>query len=168
MAGLYPSNPVEGALADEVLDSVEDLIGVTIPALFGAKDEDDKKAKCAELVKEGGAVRYWLDKFVNRLEENEKRGNKNGFFVGDTITIADLKAYSSFSGVETRFPGGDSKTGLLSDEKYKPILKFIEAVSSNEKVKAFKEQFEKNMAAFKEKPDQPVFKYAGKTVPGSL
>ena len=35
---------------------------------------------------------YSLAMFEAYLEENEKRGYKNGFFVGDEMTIADFKA----------------------------------------------------------------------------
>jgi len=36
-----------------------------------------------------------MEKFELRLMENEKRGNKGGYFVGDSMTIADLKFYTA-------------------------------------------------------------------------
>merc|ERR1712130_694507 len=44
-----------------------------------------------------GALTYLLNKMVLRLDENEKRGNKNGYFVGDSLTIADLAVLGSCS-----------------------------------------------------------------------
>lgn len=163
IAGIYPDDAVQRALMDEVVDSVEDLFAAALPAFFRAKDEEDKKTKCAEVCKEGGVLRYWLDKFLARIEENEKRGNKNGLFVGDELSIADLK----FCGVATyiygMMPGGKA---VLDEDKYKPLLKIFESVKSNDKIKAFNEQLKKNIGAYKEKPENNVFKYNGKSVPG--
>ena len=38
---------------------------------------------------------YSIDKFEAYLVENEKRGYKNGFFVGDEMTTADCRACDS-------------------------------------------------------------------------
>ena len=163
LAGIYPDDPVQRALADEVVDSVEDTFNAILPSVFRIKDQEEKKKKCAELCKEGGVLRYWLDRFLDRIEENAKRGNKNGLFVGDELSIADLK----FCGIGTYIygmtPGGKD---VMNGDKYKPLLKIFESVKNNEKIKAFNEQLQKNIAAYKEKPENNVFKYAGKTVPG--
>ena len=57
---------------------------------------------------------------------------------------------------------------IMESDKFKPLLKIIEAVNRNDKIKAFEEQFKKNQAAFKEKPEENVFKYAGKSVSGAF
>merc|ERR1712241_880044 len=96
VGGTYPKGLVERALVDEVLDSSEDLLGLVVPPwlmkIYG-DDQDKANAAIEALMKD--KLPYWLKKFEDRLEENEKRGNKNGFFVGDSITIADLKFYDS-------------------------------------------------------------------------
>merc|ERR1711879_742085 len=38
---------------------------------------------------------YWFQKFENRFTENEARGSKSGYIVGDKMTVADLKLYYS-------------------------------------------------------------------------
>lgn len=137
-AGLYPENPLLAALVDEVMDSVEDLSGAALGVALGSKDADDKKAKSAEFCKEGGTLRYWLDKFVARIEENAKRGNKNGLFVGDSLTIADLK----FSQIEFYLiliiPGAQA---VFKEDKYKSLMANMDAVKKNEKLKAFLDEW---------------------------
>ena len=148
------------------MDSVEDLFGVLMGAMRGKEKEEEKRAAGEELCKEGGQVRYWFGKFLNRIEEREKAGVKSGLFIGEDITIAELKFGTAISGLKTRASAiKDSPLlKLLEEEKYKPLLKIVDVVTSNEKVKAFTEQFVKNMEAHKEKPENNTFKYAGKYV----
>ena len=142
---------------------MEDTLGAVFKFLFSAKDDEEKKQKADEFNKEGGTLRYWLDKFVARIQENEKRGNKNGLFVGDELGIGELK----FGGIMTYIYGMcPGSKAVFEEEKYKPILKMWESVKSNEKIKAFNEQLQKNIAAYKEKPEVNVFKYDGKTMSG--
>ena len=54
----------------------------------------------------------------------------------------------------------------MESDKYKPLMNIIEAVNGNDKVKSFEEEFNKNVAVFTDKPEQNVFKYAGKSVHG--
>ena len=117
--GLYPDNAVLAALADEVLDSVEDLSTAALKIALGAKDAEDKKAQATEFCKEGGTMRYWLDKFVLRIEENAKRGNKNGLFVGDSLTIADLKFIQIEFFTIKIIPGAQA---ILNEDKYKALI----------------------------------------------
>jgi len=104
---------------------------------------------------------YWLNKFELRLEENEKRGNKNGLFVGDTITIADLKLFCSFTYVNMI---QETKEVIA---KYKRLTAFFEKINGDEKVQAFKASFAKNINEAKVKQTM-VFKYDGKSVYGAL
>lgn len=158
LGGLYPEDPVQRALQDEILDSVEDVNIAFTPA-YMEKDADKKAALIAELTAEDGKLTYWMKKFEARLEENEKRGNKNGLFVGDTISIADLKAFM--------FQG---QVQMMPDffKAFPRVVKFVGVVAADERVKAFNEQFEKNAAAYKEKPEENVFQYAGKFVPSEF
>jgi len=158
LGGLYPKDPLQRALNDEILDSMEDVNMAMTPA-FMEKDAEKKAALMADLTKADGKLTYWLGKFEARLEENEKRGNKNGLFVGDTISIADLKAFMM-----------ESQLQAMPDffKAFPRITKFIGVVAADERVKAFNEQFAKNQAAYKEKPEEAVFQYAGKFVPSEF
>eukprot|EP00486_Rosalina_sp_Unknown_P005963 CAMPEP_0201564618 /NCGR_PEP_ID=MMETSP0190_2-20130828/3067_1 /ASSEMBLY_ACC=CAM_ASM_000263 /TAXON_ID=37353 /ORGANISM="Rosalina sp." /LENGTH=247 /DNA_ID=CAMNT_0047981027 /DNA_START=60 /DNA_END=803 /DNA_ORIENTATION=- len=137
-AGLYPDNALLAALVDEVLDSTSDLSNASLPIALGAKDAEDKKTKAAEFCKEGGTLRYWLDKFVARIDENAKRGNKNGLFVGDTLTIADLKFSQIEFYVINIIPGAQA---VFNEDKYKPLIANMDAVKKNDKIKAFLDEF---------------------------
>ena len=152
-------------MVDEILDSVEDLSSVFITAFAGKEKEEEKKEAAVELCKEGGPFRYWAEKFLNRQQEAEKRGVKSGFFIGEELTIAELKFNAGFGFMLERLPPVKS---IMESDKFKSLLKIIEAVNGNDKVKAFEEQFKKNQAAFKEKPEENVFKYAGKSVSGAF
>eukprot|EP00486_Rosalina_sp_Unknown_P001635 CAMPEP_0201565712 /NCGR_PEP_ID=MMETSP0190_2-20130828/5034_1 /ASSEMBLY_ACC=CAM_ASM_000263 /TAXON_ID=37353 /ORGANISM="Rosalina sp." /LENGTH=253 /DNA_ID=CAMNT_0047983533 /DNA_START=105 /DNA_END=866 /DNA_ORIENTATION=- len=165
LAGIYPDNKVDAALADEILDSCEDLAGVFMGAMAGKEKEEEKKEAMGELLKEGGKFRYWADKFLCRQQEAEKRGVKSGLLVGEAITIAELKFSASFGYLVNNIPPVKQ---LLEGDKYKPLLAIREKVEGNDKIKAFNEQFKKNLAAFKEKPENATFKYAGTAKPGAL
>ena len=167
LTGLYPDNTVLAALVDEILDSVEEFACSMMGELMGKAKEEEKKAAADELCKEGGTVRYWMDKFLNRIQETEKRGIKSGLFVGEELTIADLKFSATLKHLMQRVPQF-GKDGVMGLDKYKPLLKVVEIVDGNEKIKAFEEQLQKNIATFKEKPENNVYKYAGKSVTGSL
>jgi len=158
LGGLYPADPVQRALNDEILDSMEDVNAAMTPS-FMEKDAEKKAALIADLIKEDGKLTYWMRKFEARLEENEKRGNKNGLFVGDTIGIGDLKAFMM-----------EGQLQQMPDffKAFPRVTKFIGVVAADERVKAFNEQFAKNQAAYKEKPEEAVFQYAGKFVPSEF
>ena len=139
LGGLYPTNSIEAALCDEICDSVEDVTTDALRIVFGSKDAEDRKAQQIELCKKDGTLRYWLDKFLMRIEENAKRGNKNGLFVGDTLTIADLKFFQfEFYLIGLTYGAKD----VFAEEKYKPLLNIFESVKKNDKIKEFLSEWE--------------------------
>ena len=101
LSGLYPSNNIiECAFIDEIIDSVEDVINGCFSPI-GKLKEDQRKGLIDKLMnnkKDGyGELRLFLDKFELRLKENnEDKKNKNGYFVGDSLSIADLKFFGHF------------------------------------------------------------------------
>lgn len=82
LAGLYPSDPWQAALCDEVMDAVED-IGTRVVATFNLP-EDEKKARREALVAE--AIPLYLLQLGRRLE-----ANGGSYFADDRLTVADLK-----------------------------------------------------------------------------
>mmetsp|Transcript_38133 Transcript_38133/g.33682 ORF Transcript_38133/g.33682 Transcript_38133/m.33682 type:complete len:252 (+) Transcript_38133:112-867(+) len=163
VTGLYPENAVERALVDEILDSVEDVLNVVSPT-FGIKDEEKKKAARAKLC-EPDKLPYWIGKFEARLEENEKRGNKNGYFVGDKITIADLKAYYGFQFLTSG--NLDYIDGAKLMEPAKRCQAFVAKIKENEGMKKMEEAFAASQKEYKENKVKS-FKRPGKFVCGSL
>jgi len=95
MGGLYPDNVVQRALVDETLAAIEDTMGLLAPS-FPVKDAALKKKMRLELM-EAPKLPYWFSKFEKRCSENEARGAKNGFIVGDAMTVADLKMHFMLS-----------------------------------------------------------------------
>ena len=135
-AGLYPENALLVALVDEVIDSVEDISGPALDIAHASKE--DKPRQATEFCKEGGTLRYWLDKFVARIDENAKRGNKNGLFVGDTLTIADLKFTQLEFYLVLIIPGAQA---VLKEDKYKSLVANMDAVKKDEKIKTLLDEF---------------------------
>merc|ERR1712087_265092 len=152
ISGTYPQGNAERALVDEVLDSCEDFIGVLVKAAFIPDGQQKAKAVAAMLKVD---VPYWAGKFEARLEENEKRGNKNGLFVGDSLTIADLKFNEAIK-LMGRVPNALEN----ARKNFKRIAGLMDAVANNEKIKAFEEQFAKNQEDSKAN-NKTEYKYAG-------
>ena len=177
ITGLYPSdNPMKCALIDEVIDSVEDVIvGCFIP-IMKAKEGKEREDMINKLMndKKGddyGKLRLWFDKFELRLEENrEDRDNKNGYFVGPTLTVADLKVFAHF----TNYSNGTFekqlgiKSSIFSDNGYKRIEGFLDKLrNENTKIKQFIADYDQRLDDFgkddlKEKVRSKV--YDGKLV----
>lgn len=83
LAGLYPTDPFQALLCDEVMGALED-INVKIGATFGLKGDDLKNARDALV--SGVFPRYlgWL--------ETQLASHGREFFADHRLTIADLKA----------------------------------------------------------------------------
>ena len=87
LAGLYPKDDdFAAAKVDEVLDLATDITMKMQPALR-EPDPEQRKLKREELSRE--ILPRWLGFLENLLEEN---GN-TGFFVRDSLTVADLAAW---------------------------------------------------------------------------
>eukprot|EP01084_Bolivina_argentea_P272851 464644_1 len=100
LTGLYPPNPLGASLVDEILDSVTDTHQCL--GYKGEKDKAKQKTMREAQIAKDGTLLYWLNKFILRLQENEKKGNNNGYIVGDSLTIADLRLCT---GLETIISG---------------------------------------------------------------
>merc|ERR1719148_522214 len=109
------------------MDSAEDLMGVAAGAAYSGDD-----AKKEEVCTNEAKFPYWLGKFEARLEENAKRGNTKGGFVGDTFTVADCKVFSAvvYMGM---LPKGMELVG-----KYERFGAFLKAFGEDGRIKAFK------------------------------
>lgn len=173
LAGLYPKNPLQAALVDEIVDSIEDMNNVARKALMMEKAEE-KEAAAKKLCEDGSDLRYWLDKFVNRLEERAKAGIKSGLCVTEEITIADLKLAETLGIMCQMSP----PVKELLESKYKTnLMKVVEVVSSNDKVKEMGAAVMKSMGEFKaldgnkegsEKATEAIYKRSGKYIAPEL
>jgi len=145
MAGFYPENVVLRALVDEILAATEDVMGMLAPS-FPVKDAEKKKAMRLELMKED-KFPYWFQKFENRFTENEARGSKSGYIVGDTMTVADLKLYYSISFLTSgRVDHIDGDVLLKAVPK---VTAFTAKMKDDENIKKFEAAFAKQCEEMK-------------------
>jgi glutathione S-transferase len=86
LTGLYPKDPWQAALCDEIMDVVEDSTRL-LAATFGIKNDDEKKAARQALV--DGPLRLSLQQMQTRLEQS---GGE--YFADNRLTVADLKVFA--------------------------------------------------------------------------
>ena len=136
---LYPENLVARALVDELMASIEDMwSGILYP--YYSEQNVEKKKELEQQVKGEDKLPYWFKKFEQRLEENEERGNKNGFFVGNALTVGDIKVYTAMEFIDY------GVQGLDLDELLKPVPKlaaFMKKIDAIDKIQEFKAMFKK-------------------------
>jgi glutathione S-transferase len=129
LAGLYPSEPWQAALCDEVMDAVED-ISHKIVATFMIENDDEKKTARQALA--GGPILLYLERLQWRLEQS---GGE--YFADNRLTVADLKVF-----VWTR----SLRSGILDHmpkdlpERVAPLLVgHLERVHNHPKIAAYYE-----------------------------
>ena len=87
LSGLYPTeNHFYAAKVDEVIDLATDITGKIRPALI-EKDPEKKMEMRRELSET--VLPHWLGFMESLLEDN----GKTGYFVDDSLTVADLAAW---------------------------------------------------------------------------
>jgi prostaglandin-H2 D-isomerase / glutathione transferase len=84
LTGLYPTNPWQAAICDEVMDAIED-VGRKVEATFDLP-EDEKKARRLALA--DGAITFYLTKLQERLQTQG-----GSWFAGHALSVADLKVF---------------------------------------------------------------------------
>lgn len=83
LAGLYPSDSLQAAYCDEVMDAVEDIVSQQVVTM-SIKDEAEKKAAREALA--DGPITLYLQRLQAMLEA---RGGE--YFADGRLTVADLK-----------------------------------------------------------------------------
>ena len=139
------------------------MINMMSPSI---KEKDkDKKKKARLKLMEQDKLPYWLNKFEKRLEENERRGFKNGYFVGNGVTIADLKFYFQIANI---LSGNlDHIDGDKLVEPCPRIANFAKKVAALDGVKKFKSHFSGQQKQYKEKKTKS-FIQKGKKIYGTI
>ena len=85
LAELYPTDPLQAALCDEIMSAVEDVQTKVSPTLF-IQDEDEKKSAREALA--AGPIKFFLERIAARLEEHG-----GSYFADGRLTVADLKVF---------------------------------------------------------------------------
>ena len=126
LAGMYPQDPWQAAVVDEVMDAIEDItakIGNTF-ALEGEAKKNAREALAA------GPIARFLKQFETRLEEG---GGE--WFVGNRLTVADLKCF-----LWVRWLKSGALDHIPSDivDRQAPLLaRHLERVRSHPKIAAY-------------------------------
>eukprot|EP00775_Hariotina_reticulata_P004727 gene4727-4977_t len=102
LAGLYPSDPLKAALADQAYFFCEDLLQTVVPT-FKIKDPEEQAKARQELLE--GALKDKLD-LLSKLVE----GRPGKYIVGDDLTIADVAIFHQLSFLQSGL-----LTGLPTD-----------------------------------------------------
>ena len=93
ICGLYPKGNVERLLVDEILDACQAFYDKAEKFGDNPMDSvtmgDTSEVQLSSFV--GAVFGLHIADFSQKLIRNEKRGYKTGWFVGDNMTIADLK-----------------------------------------------------------------------------
>jgi len=127
LTDLYPTDPWQAALCDEVMDAVEDLNGY-IGTTISISDPEAKKAAREALA--NGPMSVHLVRLNAYLES--RGGN---YFADKRLTVADLKVYSLVahlrSGVLDHIPAD------LVDRKAPLLAKHSDSLQKHPKIAAY-------------------------------
>ena len=165
ITGLYPTNPLLAALCDEILDSCEDILWELNKLGTGFMSDQNEIKRLRLTLHEKDKLPYWYNKFELRLKENEERGNKNGFIVGDKMTIADLKLYYGlYMYICGRIDYIDGNKLLSECQRLK---KFYEMMQNIKGFKEFNDNFANQVDTYKNE-NVKCFKFDGKFVSASF
>ena len=83
LTDLYPDDPLEALRCDEVMDAVDEVVGMVVPTMF-LQDEDEKRKAREKLA--AGPIPLYLRQIAERLERG---GGEH--FAACKLTVADLK-----------------------------------------------------------------------------
>ena len=126
LADLYPSDPWQAALCDEIMEAVED-INTKIGATFFLPEEQ-KKAQREALVE--GPIPFYLTRLQQRLEAHGGR-----YFAADRLSVADLKVFVWIR--HLRSGALDHVPTDLPDRVAPKLLEHYERVKNDPRVKAY-------------------------------
>lgn len=162
LTDLYPSsNPLQAILVDEILDSADDVKR----AMRGNLGSKENRAR---MIAVDGLLTYWLNRFELRLIENAKRGCTNGYFVGDVLTIADLKAFELFHGLYLVFAATEDISEDWIDS-FPHIKEHYQSIFAIKKVKEFMGDLSMRIGQFKAgDKNQKIDYVSGKFVPATF
>jgi glutathione S-transferase len=126
LANLYPPDPWQAALCDEIMEAVEDIASKIAATMF--LSDEQKKAQRKALVE--GPLPLYLARLEQRLEAHGGR-----YFAGDRLSVADLKVFVLIrhlkSGVLDHVPTD------LPDRVAPKLVEHYERIKNDPGVKAY-------------------------------
>jgi len=127
LTDLYPTDPWQAALCDEVMDAIED-IGQQIFSTLFMTDEDEKKRLREAL--ENGPIPVYLNRLQAYLSEH---GGE--YFADNRLTVADLKVYIWIR--HLRSGNLDYISPTLVEQCAPLLVKHFERVNSHARIIAY-------------------------------
>lgn len=121
--GFYPSDSLQAAKADELMDGTEDFYSTTTKVGQGLEKEAKEAARMTAC-QEGGAIHALLTKVDNVIAANDK----SDFGVGDSLTVADLFVYCTVNNLVSGFFDGIPSDAI---DGFDGLTKLRKAVRSN-------------------------------------
>ena len=119
------------AKIDEIIDTATDMT-IEMGATMRMEDKEEQKAARAKLIADDGK----MTKYFKALDKILKDNGSTGFFVGKTMTIADIAMWRLLGW----FNGG-YLWGLPTDliDKYALLNKFWNDIDANPSIRAYME-----------------------------
>jgi len=149
----------QGQIAQRVKERDNERLKL-IKEIAGTRIYDERRNESMKLMSNADNKRKKVEMVINyfedRLNENEKRGNKNGYFVGDSVSIADLKGFFSLKSLSAGIYDG-IPTDVL--KKYTKISNLVDKMSKDKKYVSFDELFKKNVELYKKDSKNNQAKY---------
>eukprot|EP00659_Diplonema_papillatum_P015226 gene15226-23256_t len=125
---LYPEDPFQALLVDELVDKVGDFFAPLIPT-FSIADQKEKEAKRAELTVKGGPCEKWAANIDGVLAKSS-----SGFAVGDSLTMADLVIFLNINSYRTGMLDGISPSCM---DHLTHIKKHLDKIANIPQVKDY-------------------------------
>eukprot|EP01091_Cochliopodium_minus_P018091 TRINITY_DN7253_c0_g1_i3.p1 TRINITY_DN7253_c0_g1~~TRINITY_DN7253_c0_g1_i3.p1 ORF type:complete len:211 (-),score=56.84 TRINITY_DN7253_c0_g1_i3:355-987(-) len=116
---LYPEDIKQAMLVDEIIDGLIDMGLKMMPILFD-QDPESKKKGIETINNE--LLPFWAGSFEKRIE---KYGS-NGYSIGDSLTLADIRLYIVFIGV---WKGGVPHLEGISKDSLNKFPRLIEVIN---------------------------------------
>eukprot|EP01059_Diplonema_ambulator_P008159 TRINITY_DN1769_c0_g1_i2.p2 TRINITY_DN1769_c0_g1~~TRINITY_DN1769_c0_g1_i2.p2 ORF type:complete len:219 (+),score=104.88 TRINITY_DN1769_c0_g1_i2:55-711(+) len=124
---LYPADPLLALKVDEFMDMVGEVFAPII-ATFVLEKEEAAAAR-GRLFAEGGEVAKWI-----QLTDNILGKSASGYAVGDTLTLADLVAFTWLQQFKTGWLEGIPNECL---DSYKHLAAHAEKIANVPEVRAY-------------------------------
>jgi len=117
LANLYPHDPLAGLKIDQILDGFTDLRGFFTP-IFREQDKDKKIALAQEVA--ANTLPKWLPFFEKIIEKNG-----SNYFVGSSLTLADVYWFTFANMLTTGYLEGIPRTVLDAFPRLKAVAALV-------------------------------------------
>lgn len=133
---MYPRAGLDNLRVEEVIGVATDLMD-KFNLYYAEKEPKEKEAIMKDIV--DNEIPFWAEKLDKLIEQN----GPHGYFVGESLTVADVYAYTVFEGICCNMSGYTKGIPDNCLDKYKNISKMRENVRNHPAVKKWEEDHKK-------------------------